>query len=339
MRIFFDEAWLPPGAEPVVALYPFLRPEGEDDDGPTASRYDRWLAHGREVLERVSLEDAEAAIFPAKWEHVAGRPDAEQVAAAAAAGGRQRPAFPLAVFFWSDSTEPVELPGAVVFRTSLTRSGRRTGEHAMPAWSEDLVDVHLGGSLPNGRGASGRRSASAASPGRRRFVRAWRDSLRGPSPHAARDRALRLLEASPAVDTNIVLRPSFYGGAAGGEPDAQLQARTGYVENLVASDYVLCARGAGNFSYRLYETLSCGRIPVFVDTDCVLPHEESIDWHSLCVWVDESELDEIGERVAAFHASHDDRSFRELQQECRRVWLDRLSPEGWFGHLDRYFAR
>ena len=76
------------------------------------------------------------------------------------------------------------------------------------------------------------------------------------------------------MDTNIVLRPSFYGGAAGGDPDAQLQARTGYVENLVASDYVLCARGAGNFSYRLYETLSCGRIPVFVDTDCVLPHED-----------------------------------------------------------------
>ena len=56
MKIFFDEAWLPVGAEPVVALYPFLLPEGEDDDGPTASRYDRWLARGPEVLERVSLE-------------------------------------------------------------------------------------------------------------------------------------------------------------------------------------------------------------------------------------------------------------------------------------------
>ena len=100
-----------------------------------------------------------------------------------------------------------------------------------------------------------------------------------------------------------------------------------------------CARGAGNFSYRLYETLSCGRIPVFVDTDCVLPDEDMIDWRSLCVWVDESELDEIGERVAAFHAAYDDSSFRELQHECRRVWLERLSPEGWFEHLDRYFAR
>ena len=146
MKVFFDEAWLPAGAEPVVALYPFLRPEGEDDDGPTASRYDRWLAHGRDVLERVSLEGADAAIFPAKWENVAGRPDAEQVAVAAATEAAAA-GVPLAVFFWSDSTEPVELPGAIIFRTSLTHSGRRPGEHAMPAWSEDLVDVHLGGSV------------------------------------------------------------------------------------------------------------------------------------------------------------------------------------------------
>ena len=65
MKIFFDEAWLPAGAAPVVALYPFLLPDGEDDDGPTATRYDRWLAHGREVLQRVPLEEADAAIFPA----------------------------------------------------------------------------------------------------------------------------------------------------------------------------------------------------------------------------------------------------------------------------------
>ena len=314
MKIFFDEAWLPVGTEPVVAVYPFLLPKGEDDDGPTASRYDRWLTRGPEVLKRVSLEEADAAIFPAKWEQVAGTP-AERLAASAAEEAAAA-AVPLAVFFWSDSTEPVELPDAVVFRTSLTRSGRRPGEYAMPAWSEDLVDVHLGGNLPE-RPWREQPTVGFCGFARPQTLRSrGARLLRGPSPHAVRDRALKLLETSPAVDTNIVLRDSFYGGAADGDLEALRQARAGYVENLVASDYVLCARGAGNFSYRLYETLSCGRIPVFVDTDCVLPDEDTIDWRSLCVWVDESELDEIGERVAAFHAAHDDRSFRELQHSA-----------------------
>ena len=94
-----------------------------------------------------------------------GNPVAERVAASAAAEAAEA-GVPLAVFFWSDSPEPVELPGAVVFRTSLTRSGRRPGEHAMPAWSEDFVDAYLGGRSVNGRGETVRRSAFAALPGR-----------------------------------------------------------------------------------------------------------------------------------------------------------------------------
>lgn len=67
----------------------------------------------------------------------------------------------------------------------------------------------------------------------------------------------------------------------------------------MGSDYVLCARG-GDFSYRLYETLSYGRIPVFVDTDCVLPYDSEIKWKDYCVWVDEKEVNRIGERSRSF---------------------------------------
>ncbi|HJU48582.1 MAG TPA: exostosin family protein, partial [Gaiellaceae bacterium] len=101
------------------------------------------------------------------------------------------------------------------------------------------------------------------------------------------------------------------------------------------SDYVVCARGGGNFSYRLYEALSLGRIPIFIDTDCVLPFETEIDWRSLCVWVDERELDEIGDRLAAFHAALDGDGLEERQRECRRVFETYLSVEGFFRHLAR----
>src|SRR5919108_319285 len=139
----------------------------------------------------------------------------------------------------------------------------------------------------------------------------------------ARAEALRRLATSNRVATNFLVRRSFLGGAIkAGNVDAKTmqQVRREYVENMVESDYVLCARGAGNFSYRLYETLSCGRIPVFVDTDCVLPYEWVIDWRAHCVWVDAGELGQIGPRVLEFHESLSDDDFVELQRRCRELW-------------------
>jgi hypothetical protein len=106
---------------------------------------------------------------------------------------------------------------------------------------------------------------------------------------------------------------------------------------MIASDYVLCARGTGNYSYRLYEALSLGRIPVFVDTDCVLPYDFAIDWPSYGVWIDRRSVKHIGERVAEFHAGLSDEGFMELQRRCRLLWEEYLSPLGFFSKFRLHF--
>jgi hypothetical protein len=93
----------------------------------------------------------------------------------------------------------------------------------------------------------------------------------------------------------------------------------------------------GNYSIRFYETLSCGRIPVFVNTDCVLPFEEWIDWKSYCVWVEAHEVARAAEKVAEFHDGLSDAEFRDRQRACRQLWLDWLSPLGFFKNFRRYF--
>jgi len=115
------------------------------------------------------------------------------------------------------------------------------------------------------------------------------------------------------------------------------QWRRNFVDNMIDGDYVLCTRGFGNFSYRLYEALCCGRIPVFVNTDCVLPYEHLIDWRQYCVWVEEYEIDMIGDIVARFHAGLSDTDFHDLQRACRRLWDEWLSPTGFFANFHRHF--
>jgi len=156
-----------------------------------------------------------------------------------------------------------------------------------------------------------------------------------------RTKALQVLAKSRRIDTNFVIRDTFMGGALLPSGEARLskfqQIRREYVQNLVDSDYVLCARGGGNYSYRLYEALCCGRIPVFVDTDCVLPYHSEIDWKQYCVWVDEREVDRIAERVAEFHEALSEDQFVELQRRCRWLWESYLSPEGFFRNFHKHF--
>lgn len=115
------------------------------------------------------------------------------------------------------------------------------------------------------------------------------------------------------------------------------QSRRQHVENMFESDYVLCTRGSGNYSIRFYETLCNGRIPVFVNTDCVLPFEEWIDWRQYCVWVEAREVSRVAERVAEFHQSLSPAEFKDRQRACRSLWEEWLSPYGFFKNIRRYF--
>src|SRR5262249_13879124 len=154
-----------------------------------------------------------------------------------------------------DSDEQVGLEGAVVFRTSIYRSRRRPGEFAQPAWSEDFVERYAGGALPvRKKAAKPTVGFCGLVPGGTRFLRLRRASEELP----LRRRALLRLRRTKGVRTELRLRTEFVGGAVrDGTTDAQRmqRVRREYVENMLQSDYVLCVRGAGNFSYRLYETL------------------------------------------------------------------------------------
>ncbi|REE24466.1 exostosin family protein [Winogradskyella pacifica] len=137
---------------------------------------------------------------------------------------------------------------------------------------------------------------------------------------------LKRLEAHQGLITNFIYRAKY---RAGTQNTAQRAASTlEFFNNMKASDYVVCVRGAGNFSVRLYETLAMGRIPIFVNTDCILPFTEAIDWKEHVVWVEADEIDNIGAIVTNFHEKLTEDSFVELQQSNRCLWETKLQLKG-----------
>lgn len=139
---------------------------------------------------------------------------------------------------------------------------------------------------------------------------------------------LNTLKKSKIVEANFIFRKKYRAGITA-EKDAH-HTTLEFYSNIRESDYVVCVRGAGNFSVRFYETLAMGRIPVFIDTDCSLPLDDLIDWKNHVVWIDKEEQATISEKLLTFHKSLSETDFIALQQDNRRLWETKLRLGSFF---------
>lgn len=154
-------------------------------------------------------------------------------------------------------------------------------------------------------------------------------------PILLRNRILNKLSQSSLVDTSFIIRDQYRAGVRkkADRDNPFHPTKVEFVNNIIETDYTVCVRGGGNFSVRLYETLSCGRIPIFIDTDSRLPYDFILDWKDYCIWIDRSEINHIAEKVSDFHTSLSDNDFVELQVKCRNLWEKWLRREAFFSHF------
>lgn len=75
------------------------------------------------------------------------------------------------------------------------------------------------------------------------------------------------------------------------------EAVSGYIEVLSRSRFTLCPAGSATSSYRLFESLRAGSVPVIISDRLVLP--EGPDWSRCSVRVAEKDIASIPERLEA----------------------------------------
>jgi hypothetical protein len=93
----------------------------------------------------------------------------------------------------------------------------------------------------------------------------------------------------------------------------------GYLQTILESQFVLCPRGYGTTSMRLFEVMQLGRTPVIIG-DAWLP-VSGIPWQEFAVFVPEAEVEQIPQILSA--SSH--RAF-EMGLRARAVWEEHFSP-------------
>jgi hypothetical protein len=88
---------------------------------------------------------------------------------------------------------------------------------------------------------------------------------------------------------------------------------------LQRNTYIVCPRGTENYSFRIYEALNSGRIPVIIDTDIVLP--EQIDWRRLAIVVPYDSLKRIYDIILNDYELRSTEEFLERQQKAFSTML------------------
>jgi hypothetical protein len=349
LKIFSDSNYLPKEITHEGILFPFWGKPIENSENPQNGIFENYMEVGHSLFEMSSLEECDLVIVPSNWEPALSSRMPElsiQFIEKVKQAGK------LSASFFGGDCSHLELPAEsnLTFRNSLYRSVRKTTDFSMPAWSEDFVKKYLGNQLPV-RQKSAKPIVGfcgfAAPKNLKTYLKlliykgkklVLKQKLGVPPynvGHVLRAQSLPRLSKSRLIKTNFIERerPVFFN-----EPDLTFQQkiRLEFVQNMVESDYIFCCRGSGNYSFRFYEALSCGRIPVFIDTDCVLPYDFEIDWKKYCVWLDESELPLIAEKLAEFHEKLSSQDFVDLQYECRRIWEQRIAPAGFFANIYRH---
>ncbi|PWI31515.1 hypothetical protein DI383_02270 [Flavobacteriaceae bacterium LYZ1037] len=143
-----------------------------------------------------------------------------------------------------------------------------------------------------------------------------------------RYQCLKPLMAHQGIDDKVILREQYRAGAI---TKAQREQSTlEFYNNIQESDYILCARGAGNFSVRLYETLAMGRIPIYINTDGLLPLADKIDWKKHLVWIEKHEISMIAEKVIAFHQNLNHKQLNSMFISNRLLWENNLQTGTFF---------
>ena len=135
------------------------------------------------------------------------------------------------------------------------------------------------------------------------------------------------------IVSSIIKRKKYRNGVVRQDQKIADASSLEFFNSIKSSDFVFCYRGAGNFSLRLYQTLAMGRIPIFVNTDCILPLEKEINWKHNTIWVESEEIQLLTDKIVDFYNTLNNEELNNLFELNRNIWETQLRLGGFFRAL------
>jgi hypothetical protein len=145
-------------------------------------------------------------------------------------------------------------------------------------------------------------------------------SLVASPTHPSREPLFRLVDADAVVER--VRGFVFYDPASTDFEKRKQRFRT----TLLRSRFVLCPRGTGTSSVRLYETMAAGRVPVIISDEWVAPDGPA--WQQFSIRWPEGQTDGL---IDALHTQ--DRNWSRMSTAARQAYEEYFAPDMMFHRI------
>jgi hypothetical protein len=215
----------------------------------------------------------------------------------------------LYIFYNDDNDKPLLSyhENVVIFRTSFNKSTRLQNEFSLPAFSPDYFENNYLSEAKLSIGYCGHK-------------------IHG------RDKYINMIINSN-IETDFIIRNGFWAPGID-----KLLARREYIENIDKNLFTFCYRGAGNFSYRFYDVMMMGRIPILIKTDSVYPFEDEYDLNSIGIVLDENNIKQnaldITKIIKEYYECNKN-NLHNIQKQNREIWKKYYSPYGFLKQMSK----
>lgn len=265
--------------------------------------YNRFNDKKTELLKLTNIEEAEYVVAPYKWSSNTSSAQTNTILEA------KRHNKKVIAFFNDDYDGTIGIPkeNFYLFRTSTYASKIKSNEIVMPAFCEEFEYVK-----PTEKVI-------------RNNVIGFCGNIKDPHRYPV----FSELEKNYNLCRNFLYRNGFWAP----EVSDKTVARKEFINNVRNGLFGICIRGNGNFSYRLYETLALGRIPIIINSDLKLPLQKVINWEKQAIICEPNELATLHLRIDQYVKNLNVLS---VCYENKFLYDEYFSPYGLIKNLEFY---
>lgn len=104
-----------------------------------------------------------------------------------------------------------------------------------------------------------------------------------------------------------------------------------FVNLTATSKFCLCPRGYGLNSFRLYEAMQLGCVPVVITDNYYLPWEDELNWEEFAVLIDENQLPYISDILEGISEEH----LNQMKNKIKEVYPKYFTMSGMYANIIR----
>lgn len=147
--------------------------------------------------------------------------------------------------------------------------------------------------------------------------------------HPTREKVLNYFSETKIENTYLFFTDMYFENF---DPANQIKFQSEWQRVLESSKFILCPRGRGISTIRLFESLFYGRIPIVYGDECKLPLEDLIDYNQILIKIPENEIVKSLDYINHFKKSRD---LLECSKTARNVWNEYFNPKHFYCFLNR----